>query len=227
VSRERAVRRNEPWGSPATGLPEREVTGGDADLAGVVVPGAPAPLVWFRPGDEADLARAVGLAALPEPGPTELALDALLVRTEPPTSPSVAINAVVVGEAPDRTRLARRRRSVHVAVNDRAVWSGVATGVLVANGQFLRGADVVPRGHPGDGRLEVQVYALRPGERRAMRRRLRNGIHVPHPRILERGGRRVEIVACGPRPLEIDGVQVGSVTTVRVDVLPGAVRILV
>ena len=35
-----------------------------------------------------------------------------------------------------------------------------ATTVVVLVGQYLRGADVSPRGHPGDGAAEVQVYAM-------------------------------------------------------------------
>ena len=80
------------------------------------------------------------------------------------------------------------------------------TTVVFAVGQWRRGLDLVPRGHPGDGRVEVQVYALRPGERRAMRRRLATGEPPAAPAIAHRDGpRTVEIVA-GPRvPLEVDG----------------------
>ena len=66
---------------------------------------------------------------------------------------------------------------------------------MVASGQYLRGADLVPRGHPGDGRVEVQVYAVRRGERAAMRSRLPQGVHLPHPDITQTSGRQVEIRA--------------------------------
>ena len=48
-----------------------------------------------------------------------------------------------------------------IEVDGQPWFAGSATTVVIANGQFLRGADIVPRGHPGDGRLEVQVYELR------------------------------------------------------------------
>ena len=84
---------------------------------------------------------------------------------------------------PARVRFGTRSHHVHVLVDGREVVTGPATTVVIANGEFFDGLDIVPRGHPGDGRLEVQVYALRRGERRAMRSRLPRGIHVPHPRI--------------------------------------------
>ena len=49
------------------------------------------------------------------------------------------------------------------------------------------GHDVVPRGHPGDGRVEVQVYAVRPGQRAGVRSRLPQGVHLPHPDITQTG----------------------------------------
>ena len=63
---------------------------------------------------------------------------------------------------------------------------------MVASGQYLRGIDVVPRGHPGDGRVEVQVYAVAAGERAGVRARLPQGVHLPHPDITQTTGRRVE-----------------------------------
>ena len=77
--------------------------------------------------------------------------------------------------------------------------------MVVATGQWLRGLDLVPRGHPGDGKAEVQVYRLRRPERRAMRRRLATGTHVPHPRIVTRTAVEIEIRAHRALPVEIDG----------------------
>jgi diacylglycerol kinase family enzyme len=99
--------------------------------------------------------------------------------------------------------------------------------VVVANGQYLDGSDVVPRGHPGDGRLEVQVYALAPGERRAMRRRLASGTHLPHPRIATGSGRRIDVVVEPPTGAEVDGVPVPPRSRWGVEVVPEALRLLV
>ena len=78
--------------------------------------------------------------------------------------------------------------------------------MVVATGQFLRGLDVVPRGHPGDGKAEIQVYELERRERRPMRARLASGAHVPHPRIRQRSARTIELRFRPPGPLEVDGV---------------------
>ena len=103
---------------------------------------------------------------------------------------------------------------VRVTVDGRRVHEGPATAVVVANGQYLRGADVVPRGHPGDGRAEVHVYALARSERRRMRERLPRGEQVPHPRIGTTSGRRILIESlAAPVALEVDRVAVARAAT--------------
>jgi hypothetical protein len=219
------IKKGEPWGGEASRPPDLQVEGDDAALARCVASDRPTPLVGYRPSPAADLARAVGLGAEPA-GLAELTIDALEVSAD--DAPGVpGVNAVVLGAAPDRLTRWTRRRRVVITIDGRPAWQGSATGVVVANGQFLRGLDVVPRGHPGDGRVEVQVYALRPGERAGMRRRLGTGTHVPHPRILERSGRLVEVTASAAAPLEVDGVAAGAVRRLRVAVVAGALRILV
>ena len=119
----------------------------------------------------------------------------------------MAVNAVVLGIAPTKLRGS--------TVGVRSPWwstaapcsTGTATTVVIANGQFLDGCDLVPRGHPGDGRVEVQVYALDAGGAGPMRRRLPSGTHLPHPRITATTGRTVEVDAPASRawPLTVDG----------------------
>jgi hypothetical protein len=116
---------------------------------------------------------------------------------------------------------------VTLTVDGTPVATERATGIVVATGQYLRALDLVPRGHPGDGRLEVQVYRLRPNERRAMRERLPLGTHVPNPRITGRPGRHVELRAGEPFALEVDGVARPPVRALVVDIDPGAYRLLV
>jgi hypothetical protein len=212
----------EPWGSPASAPPDLEVEGDDAALASAVA-GAPGGLVRFRPDATSDFARAVGLRPGSDPAPpaSEVPVDA--VRWPD----GLACNAIVLGVAPDELRWGSPARGLEVAVDNEPWFAGHATTVVIANGQFLRGADVAPRGHPGDGRLEVQVYALRRSERRAMLRRLRTGTHVPHPRIRTRAARTVDVR--GPRPLalEVDRRTRKAVTTLRAEVVPAAFRLLV
>ena len=120
------------------------------------------------------------------------------------------MNMVVLGTPPDRTgwfsagARAAGRRSTAAVVHD-----GPATTVVVANGQFLRGHDLVPRGHPGDGRAEVQVYALRRGRAPGDARPAPAGHPpAPSPDHEPRPAARIEVdVARGAlRRVEIDGV---------------------
>jgi len=216
------IRRGEPWGGPASSPPDLEVDGDDADLAAAVA-AAPGALVVFRPGPGSDLARAVGLRSGSDPATraTELPVDAVRLAGD-----GLACNAVVLGVPPDRLRWTSPARSVEIEVDGQPWFAGSATTVVIANGQFLRGADIVPRGHPGDGRLEVQVYELRRRERRAMRRRLTTGAHVPHPRIRSRTARVVEVRAARPVAFEADGVSGAAVATVGGEGVPSAFRLL-
>ena len=225
------VEKGRPWERPASGPAEWHVSGDDATLAAAVRqhPGA---RVEFRPGPDSDLARALGLherrASDPEAdGPTlELELDALRVVAD--DREHFAVNLVVVGVAPDRAGWRTPSPALRVRVGDRVVHDGPATGVVVASGQYLRGSDVVPRGHPGDGRAEIQVYAVGRGERAGVRARLPQGVHLPHPDITQTTGRHVEIRADrGDLPLEIDGVAAPAAGLVTVDVVPGAFLLVV
>ena len=138
-------------------------------------------------------------------GTVELGIDALAVVAD--DRELFAVNMVVVGTAPDRAGWFSGAPDLRVEVDGRAVHDGPATSVVVASGQYLRGHDVVPRGHPGDGRAEVQVYAVPRGQRAGVRSRLPQGVHLPHPDITQTSGRRVTVVA-DKRPvgLEVDGV---------------------
>lgn len=192
------IRPGQAWGRAAAGPPEAAGAGSDADLARLVNAN-PGARLGFRPDESCDLARAVGL--LPAaPAVTELAMDALDLGDA-----GLAVNIVVLGRPPDRLRRTDRARRVTVRVDDRLVFEGPATSVVLANGQFWRSIDLVPRGHPGDGRLEIQVYAPTAGERRAMRRRVTAGTHLPHPRIVTTSGREAEVRFGAPVAVEIDG----------------------
>jgi hypothetical protein len=87
---------------------------------------------------------------------------------------------------------------------------------VVANGEYLRGRDVVPRGHPGDGRLEVQVYSVAAGQRRRMRSRLATGTHVPHPGIRTTQGSHAVVHWHGQARFEVDGTRRPSVRDLEV-----------
>jgi len=161
--------------------------------------------------------------------PTEVAIDALAIDPDDGAVNAVdAVNAVVLGPPPDRLRWTARASRITVRVDGRAWFDGRATTVVVANGQFLRGTDLVPRGHPGDGWAEVQVYALGRRARRGMRRRLPTGTHVPHPGVRSGRARRVEVEVAGRHlPVEVDGCPQGRTGRLVVTLVPAAIRLLV
>ena len=214
------IRPGEPWGGAASGPATVTGAGGDADLAALVRDHLGAR-VGFRPDATCDLARAVGLRD-PADATVELPLDALDLADG-----GLAVNLVVSGDPPDRQTAWRRRRAVTVTVGERRVFDGRALGVVIANGQFRAGRDLVPRGHPGDGRLEVQVYALPPGQRRAFRARAASGSHLPHPAIVTAAGRHVRVVWARPAALEVDGRPRAPQAVVEATVRPDAYRLLV
>jgi hypothetical protein len=224
------MRRGEAWGDPAAGPADVLVRGADADVADAIR-AHPGALVELDPASPSDIGRAVGLPGRALAGTTELRLDALTVDTialgEDLDASFLAVNVVVLGTAPDRLGRRHRRSPVSVHVDGRTCFDGDATTVVIATGQYLRGSDVVPRGHPGDGRAEVQVYALAPGQRRGMRRRLAGGTHVPHPGIREATGRRVEVSAPAGWLLEVDGRSRGTHRGLTATVRAHAWRLLV
>lgn len=218
------VEKGRPWERPATGPAEWMVEGDDATLA-AAVRDHPGARVGFRPDPTSDLARALGLHAPGDAG-LELVLDAL--RVDADDRDLFAVNMVVVGTSPDRARWFTCAPSLRVTVDGRAVHDARATAVVVASGQHLRGNDLVPRGHPGDGRAEVHVYAVRRGERRAVRDRLPQGVHLPHPDITQTSGRRVEVFADDrPVALELDGVATPAARRVVIEVVPEAFLIVI
>jgi diacylglycerol kinase family enzyme len=129
--------------------------------------------------------------------------------------------------APDRLRAWHRPAGLSVEIEGTPVDAGRASTLVVMNGQYLRGLDLSPRGHPGDGVVEAQLYALPPGARRAMRTRLSTGAHVPHPAITIRRAHHVVVRAPRPVPVEIDGTAAAQVTTFDITLRPAAYHLLV
>jgi hypothetical protein len=203
------------------------VSGGDGRLASIVAQCLKDPLVHFAAAPDSDLARAVGLVAGAAPAGMALPLDVLAVIMGEGPDAIVAVNSVVVGVAPDRLRAWHRPAGLSVEIDGKPVDAEAATTLVAMNGQYLRGLDVSPRGHPGDGVAEAQLYALPPGARRAMRSRLTVGAHLPHPAIIIRRAHRLVVRAGRPVPLEVDGIARGKVTDLELTLRPAAYRLLV
>ncbi|HEV7524996.1 MAG TPA: hypothetical protein VGP92_08525 [Acidimicrobiia bacterium] len=210
---------------PTSAAADLEVVGGDAELAAAAA-ARPGALVSFRPDTTSDFAGAVGLGIGlgPDRGPAggvELALDLLRLDDN-----RTAVNMVVIGTPPDASRRFVRRFGANVRIDERPVFHGPCTAIVIASGQFRHGLDLVPRGHPGDGRAEVQIYAVPARERRALRARLATGTHVPHPAITQRSGRHISVSTDRKVALEVDGRAGPPADRLQVEVVPNAFRLL-
>lgn len=219
------VRPGQPWGTEASGPPDFEVSGSDRSLASLLERGVADPLVRFAPAGDSDLALAVGLMAGSAPTGMALPLDVLMIAAD--SVAMQAVNSLVVGVPPDRLRSWHRPAGLSVEIDGAPVEAATATTLVVMNGQYLRRLDVSPRGHPGDGVAEAQLYALPPGARGAMRSRLATGAHLPHPAITIRRARRVLVRASRPTALEVDGTPAGQITELEIILRPATYRLLV
>lgn len=217
-----SLRPGEEWGSETTRSADLDVSGSDADLAAAVARSAAGTLIGFDPDAGSDLARALGLRSGAPSRGRSLPMDVLAL-----SGGDLAVNAVVWGVPPHRLRPWHRRRPVEVAVDGGPVTTLAATTVGVLVGEYLAGHDVSPRGHPGDGVAELQVYALRPGQRGAMAARLGSGTHLPHPEITTRKARRVTLRSRSPMALEVDGRSRPPVRFLEVELLAGRYSLLI
>lgn len=95
------------------------------------------------------------------------------------------------------------------------------------NAEHLGRWDVAPRGHPGDGRLDVYDARLKAGDLWKVRARLPMGAHLPHPRIEERRVPAAQVELDRPLPVRLDGeiVATGRVLSVRLE--PAALTVVV
>ena len=94
---------------------------------------------------------------------------------------------------------------------DRKEFRGRANNVVVANCQFYGGGmRISPRSYPGDGLLEIQVSTGPKSDAFTMIPKIYRGEHVPHPHIKELRGRRIEVTAERPLPVEGDGEVLGT-----------------
>ncbi len=230
-----SIRPGDEWGTPNDSDPDLVVLGSDADLARSLKSWPHRnPLISFEPSVDSDLAKSLGLSSLRDPGITNAGgagkiaapIDAIEYRIAGKTY--LAMNAIELGVSPLVLRATSRSKEISVTVNGRKFFNGVASGVVVANGEFIGAADLVPRSHPGDGRLEIHIYSLKAGERAAMRRRLATGSHLPHPRISTASGSRVRIeVKGGAWPIRADSELAGRAVRIELEVRSPIARLLI
>lgn len=100
-------------------------------------------------------------------------------------------------------------------------------GTVVMQAQWLGDADLGPRSHPGDGRLDVTTGDLPIAQRRLARRRARTGTHLPHPGLRHEQVERLVIESTRPRPVLVDGVSLGRRRRIEVTIEPDALCVVV
>lgn len=97
------------------------------------------------------------------------------------------------------------------------------------SGGFLGRLNVLPNSHPNDGRADAVVWS--PATLReviSIRRRMRLGDHLPHPRLAVARGGALQWQSTGaPRRVTVDGRSHGCARAVAVKVLPDAFCLVV
>jgi diacylglycerol kinase family enzyme len=109
----------------------------------------------------------------------------------------------------------------------RGWWLGEIVAAM--NAQFRQSADVAPRSHPNDGRVDVLrvASAMSVRHRLAARSRLAQGTHVPHPDIETRQVRSAVLSFRRPLHLWLDGtLWRKGVRDVTLTVEPDALQIV-
>ncbi len=98
---------------------------------------------------------------------------------------------------------------------------------VAANAAHRGGWNVAPRAHPGDGQLDVLEASLSLGQALRAWRRLRLGMHVPHPDIREERTTATQVGFDGSARAWLDGMPIGRVDRLSLRVQPGALRIAI
>jgi YegS C-terminal NAD kinase beta sandwich-like domain len=111
----------------------------------------------------------------------------------------------------------------HVVVRTRG-WGHV---VAAMNAQFFGPWVLGPRAHPNDGLLDIYRAHLSLADRLKVRARVRHGAHMPHPRINERRAAAMQIELDHPRPVYLDGEQVGEARDLALRIEPDALTVVV
>ncbi len=111
--------------------------------------------------------------------------------------------------------------AAHVVAR-RSWWRGEV--VLAMTAQYLGAADVAPRAHPNDGKVDLlRVDPAMPVRARwQANRRARTGSHLPHPQLRTWQERRVTLEFIRPLVVWVDGVRWTTTRTLSLTVEPDA-----
>lgn len=102
----------------------------------------------------------------------------------------------------------------------RSWWRGRVLAAM--NAEYIGHWDVSPRGHPGDGQLDLLDGNLSFTDRLKARRRLPLGTHVPHPGIEQRRVASGQVAFDGATPIWLDGERVAEATNLSLRIEPEA-----
>lgn len=99
--------------------------------------------------------------------------------------------------------------------------------VAIMNAEWFGAWDLAPKGHPGDGWLDVTEAELRWGELHKVKRRLPTGTHLPHPDITTSRVREAEFDFPAPRRLYVDSSPFHKVRRLKVRIEPASLTVVV
>jgi len=216
------IRKGVEWGSPGTVDPSAPVVRTDAAASDVLQPlldlGEPLGEIGLLGGDlhrtlgsprhdEVDLRSGRGM---------RFPVDVGVVEFDDPEHGTVRrmFIAHLVATTPTRWRTGGHR----------SWWRGRT--VMAMNAAFAEDANLAPRSHPNDGRLDVLDGELDRRERRQALRRTPMGAHVPHPSLAERRVKELQVSSDHPLRLRLDGIHVGDTAVFTVRCIPDAVTIV-
>jgi hypothetical protein len=196
------IRRGAPWGEPGTLPAGAPLARTDAEVARAIGSG-PVGLLG------GDLCRTVGGTGDEERlrGPEAVRLPCDALRVDLDGRVLWAVAHVVVHGPPHRG----------------GPWRGPVHAVM--NAQYVGRYDVAPRSHPNDGRADVISGNPSWRVRWAVLGRLASGTHLPHPELTERKLSTWTSAVNGP--IWVDGVRIGRVGQVSIEVVADALIVVV
>jgi hypothetical protein len=210
------IRRGEPWGSEVPRPEHLVVASDDHELAELLHAGERNPIALAG----GDLLRTVG-GRSPDDRETLLHTSAGRSLDDRETLLALPVDLVLV-----RLDDADPRPAVAHVVARSPWWSGSwwrGEIVVVMNAEFVGDADVAPRGHPNDGRVEtLRTVSMPLRQRLEVRRRLPAGAHLPHPDLETRSTRATAWEFRRRRTVVVDGVHAGTARRLGVEVVPDA-----
>ncbi|MFV0315774.1 MAG: hypothetical protein ACK5O2_02285 [Microthrixaceae bacterium] len=97
---------------------------------------------------------------------------------------------------------------------------------VAMNGSFIADANVGPRAHPNDGLVDITSGVLARRDRRAARRRLSTGTHLPHPDLDTARVRSDSVSFDRVRRVSLDGREPFDAVGLALECIPDALVVV-